>query len=73
MVLTSDKEDYVNSKGWHKVKAASCGLSSYKRIIGDRLRAKKPEAQAREAKIGVLVLNRMLALGMPASKAVVAV
>ena len=28
MVLTSDKEDYVNSKGWHKVKAASCRLSS---------------------------------------------
>ena len=44
----------------------------YKRIVGDRLRAKKPGAQAREAKIGVWVLNRMHELGMPTSQAVVA-
>ena len=35
----------------------------YKRIIGDRLRAKKIDAQEREAMIGVNVLNRMTALG----------
>ncbi len=44
----------------------------YKRLIGDGLRDKKPEAQVRESKIAVRVLNKMVELGMPTSKAVVA-
>ena len=44
----------------------------YKRLIGDSLRAKKPEAQAREARIAVWLLNRIAELGMPRSEAVVA-
>jgi hypothetical protein len=44
----------------------------YTRIIGDRLRAKKPGAQTREAILAVNVLNRMTALGMPDSVAVAA-
>ena len=43
----------------------------YKRIIGDRLRAKTPEAQVKEARIAVSVLNRMSGLGTPDSEAVV--
>ena len=44
----------------------------YKRLIGDRLRAKKPGAQAKEAMIAVNVINRMVGLGMPRSEAVIA-
>ena len=42
----------------------------FKRIISDGLRAKRFEAQRREAMIGVLVTNRMTELGMPQSVAV---
>jgi hypothetical protein len=42
----------------------------FKRIIGDGLRAKRFEAQQREAMIGVLMINRMTELGMPQSVAV---
>ena len=44
----------------------------YKRIIGDRLRAKQFDAQKREAMIGVNVINRMTELGMPKSEAIAA-
>ena len=44
----------------------------YKRLVGDRLRAKSPESQATEARIAVNVLNRMHGLGTPESEAVVA-
>ena len=39
----------------------------YKQIIGDRLRAKRLEAQKREAAIAVNAINRMTELGMPES------
>ena len=39
----------------------------YKRIIGDALRGRTSAARAGEAKIGVLVLNRMTSLGIPVS------
>ena len=38
-----------------------------KRLIGDSLRSKSPDAQTREAKIAVRVLNRMTGLGQPES------
>ena len=44
----------------------------YKRIIGDALRGKTLATQTTEAKIGVLVDNRMTALGMPVSVPVAA-
>ena len=44
----------------------------YKRIIGDRLRARHCEAQKREAFIAVHVINRMTAFGMPESVKVMA-
>ncbi len=44
----------------------------YKRLLGDRLRAKTPERQTTEARIAVNVLNRMYGLGTPDSQAVVA-
>ncbi len=44
----------------------------YKRIVGDRLQAKRFEAQTREALIAVNVINRVTALGMPESVKVAA-
>jgi hypothetical protein len=44
----------------------------YKRVVGDGLRARRFEAQQREAMIAVLVINGLTALGMPESVAVVA-
>ena len=43
----------------------------YKRVLGDRLRARMFDAQEREAMIGMLVINRMTELRMPESTAVV--
>ena len=39
----------------------------YKTIIGGRLRAKRDEAQEREAEIGCAILNRMREMGRPLS------
>ena len=51
---------------------AENGMSRYKRIVGDRLRARHWQAQRKEALIAVNVINRMTALGMPESVKVVA-
>ncbi len=56
----------------HQQARAENGMFRYKRIIGDGLRARRLEAQRREAMIGVLAINRMTALGVPKSVAVVA-
>jgi hypothetical protein len=42
----------------------------YKSIIGDRLRARHPRAQAIEAAIACKILNRMTELGRPVSFAI---
>ena len=46
------------------------GMFRYKRIVGDRLRARTFERQKREAMIGVDIVNRMTVLGMPESQAI---
>jgi len=51
---------------------AENGMFRYKRIIGDGLRARKFEAQKREAAIAVNVLNRMTSLGIPKSEVIAA-
>ena len=58
--------------GAHLQARAENAMFRYKRLVGDRLRAKTPGAQATEARIAVSVLNRMSGLGMPESEAVVA-
>jgi hypothetical protein len=42
-------------------------MSRYKRIIGDTLRSQTCPAPEVETRIAVIVLNRMLDLGCPAS------
>ena len=66
------RRQWRKESGAHQQARAENGMSRYKRIIGDRLRAKKPGAQTREAMLAVNVLNRMTALGMPDSVAVAA-
>jgi hypothetical protein len=63
------RRQWRNESGAHRQARAENAMSRYKRIIGDRLRAKKPGAQTKEAKIAVNVLNRMTEAGMPDSVA----
>jgi hypothetical protein len=42
----------------------------YKRIVGDHLRARTRRREETEALLGVNVVNRMTALGMPESRAI---
>jgi hypothetical protein len=58
--------------GGHRQARAENAMFRYKRLVGDRLRAKTPERQTTEARIAVNVLNRMHGLGTPDSQAVVA-
>jgi hypothetical protein len=51
------------ASGAHQQARAENGMYRYKRIIGDRLRAKHRESQKKEALIAVNVINRMTALG----------
>jgi hypothetical protein len=46
------------------------GFSRFKRTFGDHLRAKREEAQEREASLACQLLNRMRKLGHPQSYAV---
>jgi hypothetical protein len=49
------------------LKAMECAFSRDKRLFGGRLRAKKAEAQEREAAIACGLLNRMREWGRPQS------
>ena len=66
----------VGRRRWRKESGASQqaraenGMWRFKQLIGDRLRARTREGQTTEAMIGVHVLNRMTALGMPQSRAI---
>jgi hypothetical protein len=65
------RRQWRKESGAHQQARAENGMFRYKRVIGDGLRARRFEAQEREAMIGVLVINRMTELGMPKSVAVV--
>lgn len=66
------RRQWRKESGAHQQARAENGMYRYKRIIGDRLRAKQFDAQKREVMIGVNVLNRMTKLGMPKSEAIAA-
>ena len=66
------RRQWRKKAGAHQQARAENGMYRYKRIIGDRLRAKTFDAQRREAMIAVNVINRMTALGMPEWVAIVA-
>ena len=56
--------------GAWSVQTGRHGMFRFKQIVGDRLRARTFERQKREAMIGVNIINRMTALGMPESHAI---
>ena len=56
--------------GAHRQARGENAMFRYKRIVGDRLRAKTSEAQATEARIAVSVVNRIFGLGIPDSESV---
>ena len=64
------RRQWRKEAGAHQQARAENGMYRYKRIVGDALRARKPEAQKREALIAVNVINRMTRLGTPNSVAV---
>ena len=66
------QRQWRKESGAHQQARAENGMFRYKRIIGDRLRAKHCESQKTEALIAVNVINRMTALGMPESAKIVA-
>jgi hypothetical protein len=61
------RKRWKEESGYHRRSLAQTAISRYKRIIGDKLRAREFCRQAKEAFVGVLLLNRMTALGMPES------
>lgn len=63
------RRQWRKEAGAHHQARGENGMFRYKRIIGDALRARGFNAQKREAMIGVNILNRMVALGMPESVA----
>jgi hypothetical protein len=66
------RRQWRKESGAHQQARAENGMSRYKRIVGDRLRAKHRSSQKTEALIAVDVINRMTALGMPESAKTVA-
>jgi hypothetical protein len=66
------RRQWRKESGAHQQARAENGMFRYKRIIGDRLRAKHRSSQKIEALIAVDVINRMTALGMPESEKIVA-
>lgn len=58
---------WKHDNGYHRRSLAETAMSRYKRIIGEKLRARDFARQAKEAFIGILILNQMTKLGMPQS------
>ena len=56
---------WKQQSGYHRRSLAETAMARYKRIVGEKLQARDFARQSTEAFIGVLMLNRMTALGMP--------
>ena len=60
---------WKKESGYHRQGTVENAFFRYKQIVGDRLRARHAGAQRTEAVIACNVLNRMLELGRPKSRA----
>ena len=58
---------WKRTSGYYAQSHAENAFARFKRTFGDRLRAKRDEAQEREASLACQLLNRMLELGRPES------
>ncbi len=61
------RKRWKQKNGYHRRSLAETTMSRYKRIVGEKLQARNFFRQSTEAFVGVLMLNRMTALGMPQS------
>ena len=64
------RQRWKQENGYHRRSIAETAMSRYKRMVGEKLRAREFGRQCTEAFIGVVMLNRMTALGRPQSYAV---
>ncbi len=69
-VQTIGRRRWKKESGYHRQARVENAFFRYKSIIGDRLRARHPNAQKAEAVIACNILNGMTALGRPASCAI---
>jgi len=66
------RRQWKKESGYHRQGTVENAFFRYKQIVGDRLRARHSDAQETEAVIACNVLNLMLQLGRPKSRAVAA-
>ena len=59
------RKKWKEQSGYHRRSLAETTMSRYKRMVGEKLQARDFQRQSTEAFIGVLMLNKMTALGMP--------
>lgn len=64
------RRQWRKEAGANQQARAENAMYRYKQIIGGNLRARAPDQQQVEARIGVMVMNKMTRLGMPDSCAV---
>jgi len=63
------RKQWKQESGYHRRSLAETSMARYKRMVGEKLQARDFARQSTEAFVGVLMLNRMAALGMPQSYA----
>jgi hypothetical protein len=66
-IESNGRFDWKRTSGYDDQAYAEHVFSRFKRTFGDRLRAKRDEAQEREAALACQLLNRMLGLDRPQS------
>ncbi len=67
LVKTLGRRHWKKASGSHRQSRVENTFFRYKSIIGDGLRARSPAGQGSEVVLGCEILNRMTALGRPAS------
>lgn len=61
------RKRWKQESGYHRRSLAETAMSRFKQIVGDKLQARDFARQVTESFVGVLMLNKMTALGMPQS------
>ena len=67
MIKENGRINWQKNTGYGLRSYAELAMQRYKRIIGNRLKARSLPRQKTEAQVSVRVLNRMTQLGMPVS------
>ena len=67
LVKTLGRRHWKKASGYHRQSRVENTFFRYKSIIGEGLRARSPAGQGSEVVLGCEILNRMTALGRPAS------